>query len=539
MKKYKIIIFITVCLMFSFMPVFAADKVIPTPPSWVVDEEYVVFENSAAYEPELWDKICTLRKELEVKDINSRANISSFEYEYLDENDAGLNFEIGLLHYKYHVSYGKTSKLPKNYFKTAGELTEYGEKQKILYMWHVRSTLFEDFLSFDPIKEALCKFIDYPDYDVREIVVNKEMARFIDPVKKTLLETPIIAIDNSYPTLRSVPPEIINGRIMLPIRSVVDNIGGLVDWNAETKEIVITRAADTLKLTVGSSVAYKNNNEIMLDVAPYIKNGSTFLPVRFVAEQLGQNVTWAEKPQIVNISENKDASKNSNLENWVKPMGAYLIEFPRDTGMFSVKRDVRLFTGFPARKNYYGGPVRRDLAEVWNIHSREDLLLQIKLLTEYGHNSEFLEYVDFIDSLTKREYEQLLKEASEIDAYMFPLTKEIGDKWEKRGIMAWDLFRVANLSQWGYMAGYLTYNEALAAAEPAAKKLQKNFSSWEEAYDNYVDGHVWWSYTDVKDLKYEEWGRRPECKEMMEIYKEVFDNSLFKEKIISIEGINL
>ncbi len=108
-----------------------------------------------------------------------------------------------------------------------------------------------------------------------------------------------------------------------------------------------------------------------------------------------------------------------------------------------------------------------------------------------------------------------------------------------RLIRFWIVFRVANLVQWGYMSGYLTYNEALVAAEPAVKKLQKNFSSWEEAYDNYVDGHVWWSGTDIRGLKYEEWGRRSQSKQMLETYKEIFDNSLFKEKIISVDGIDL
>lgn len=543
MRKYKIIFIITICLMFCCAPALAAEnQVSPTPPSWVVEGEYVVFENSKAYEPEIWDKLCILRNEIEasVKEssVDSRKKIEEFTQENLDENDAGLNFEIGLLYYKYYLNMNKYTRFWDDWFEKSAKLIDYGEKQKIVYMWHARSTLFNN-EDFDRIENALCKFIDYPDYNVREIIVNKEMAKFIGPVKKTLLERPIITIDKSIPALRNVPPEIKNDRIMLPIRSVVENIGGLIEWKAETQEVVITRAADTLILKVGSNVAYQNGKAITLDVVPYIKEGSTYLPVRFVAEQLGQDVTWAEKPRIVNISENKDASKNSNLERWIKPMGAYLIEFPRQTDIFIVQRDVNYFTGYPARKSHYASAVKRQLGEVWSIYNREDLLTQIKSLTEYGHNSEFSYFAEFIDSMTKREYEQLLKEAKGIDEYMFPLDKELDEKWGKKGIMAWDLFRVANLVQWGYMAGYLTYNEALAAAEPAVKKLQENFDSWEEAYDNYVDGHVWWSRTDIRGLEYEDWGRRAECKELMEIYSDVFDNNLFKEKIISVDGIDL
>lgn len=542
MNKNKIMLIAALSLMFCFVPAFAAERIIPTPPSWVEEEEYVVFENSSAYEPEIWDRICVLRTKIESNADNLKEELNVFVKEYVNANDAGLNFETGLLYYKYYLdNYQITSGLPDNWFEKSAELTDYGDKQKIAYMWHARASLPDDFHSWNRIRDALCKFADYPDYKAREIIVNKEIAKFVGPNKKLLLETPLIAIDKSYPELMKVSPEVKNGRIMLPIRSVVENIGGSVEWNAKTNEIVIVRTSDTLKLTVGSNVAYKNNKAIMLDAEPYIKNGNTFLPVRFVAEQLGQVVTWAEGPQIVGISENKDASKNSNLEMWIKPMGAYLIDYERRTEkFFTTGQDIKFFTGYPARKSQFSAPVRRELGEVWSIYNREDLLGQIESLTKYGHNSEFLKYVGFINSMTKKEYEQLLKEAKGmgIDEYMFPLTKELAEKWEGRGIMAWDLFRVANLVQWGYMAGYLTYNEALAAAEPAAKKLQQNFSSWEEAYDNYVDGHIWWSRTDVRNLKYEEWGRRPECKEMIKEYKELFDNSLFKGKIISVDGVD-
>lgn len=353
------------------------------------------------------------------------------------------------------------------------------------------------------------------------------------------MENPLLTIDKSYLQEKSPPPEIIDGRLMIPVMKVLRMIGGSSELNTKTQEVTLIRAGDTFILTIGSDIAYKNGKKIMLDATPYIKSGVVFLSSRFVSEQFGQIVTWAEKPMILDISENKDASKSSNLEKWLIPMGSYINQYPKIIAPYIPTRDVSVFTGYPVRRSFYSLKAIEQLKDAWDIHDRVDLLRQIKSLTNSGHNSSFLEYVKFINSMTKKEYEKLLKEVSGIDEYMFPLNKELGEKWGKRGIMAWDLFRVSNLAQWGYMAGYLTYNESLAAAEPAARKLQKNFSSWEEAYDNYVDGHVWWSRTDIRGLKYEDWGRRPECKELMQKHKEMFDNSLFKGKIISVEGVNL
>lgn len=538
MIKFKVIFILTVSLMFCFMPTLAASEVTPTPPSWVVDGEYVTFKNSVAYEPETWGKICNLRKEIEDNAVKFEENLIKFVSEYENVNDAGLYYELGLIYHKYYLN--NRFEKGHDWFIKSADLLEHGEKQKIVYMWNARTALFSKmYIDYKVLNEAMCKFIDYPDYNVREIIVSDEMLEYLDNSEKLFLEEPLLTIDKTYIQEKSLPPEIVNGKFMIPVKTVLRMIGGVSELNTKTQEVTLVRAGDTFKLTVGSDIAYKNGKKIILDATPYIKRGVVFLSSSFVSEQFGQVVTWAEKPMILDISENKDASKSSNLEKWLLPMGSYINQYPKIIAYYIPTRDVRFFTGYPVRRSFYSLKAIDQLKEAWDIYNREDLLEQIESLTNYGHNSSFLEYFRFIDGMTDKEYENLLKEVSGIDEYMFPLNKEIGEKWGKRGIMAWDLFRVSNLAQWGYMAGYLTYNEALAAAEPAARKLQKNFSSWEEAYDNYVDGHVWWSRTDVRGIKYEEWGRRQECKELMQKHKEMFDDSLFKRKIISVEGVDL
>lgn len=63
--------------------------------------------------------------------------------------------------------------------------------------------------------------------------------------------------------------------------------GVLPLYGANTKTIV---------LTVDDPGALVNGDAIQLDVAPFIKDGRTFVPLRFVAEQLGGEVTYDTKP---------------------------------------------------------------------------------------------------------------------------------------------------------------------------------------------------------------------------------------------------
>jgi hypothetical protein len=46
---------------------------------------------------------------------------------------------------------------------------------------------------------------------------------------------------------------------------------------------------------------YVNGQKIDLDTAPFIKNGRTFVPIRFISEYLGHQIEWNDKEQKVII----------------------------------------------------------------------------------------------------------------------------------------------------------------------------------------------------------------------------------------------
>ncbi len=108
-------------------------------------------------------------------------------------------------------------------------------------------------------------------------------------------------------------PVIQKGRTLVPIRAVVEKMGGSVEWNSSTRTAVLKFSGKIIKLTIDSNVAYLNEEEKELDVAPQIINGRTLLPIRFVAESFGFDVDWNASSQTVIIVTRKDEDNSFNL----------------------------------------------------------------------------------------------------------------------------------------------------------------------------------------------------------------------------------
>lgn len=90
-----------------------------------------------------------------------------------------------------------------------------------------------------------------------------------------------------------------------------------------------------------------------------------------------------------------------------------------------------------------------------------------------------------------------------------------------------------------YVAGYITYAEALALLEPAAILLKEKFTTWDEAYENYLDGYHWWSRSNVlgKNVWESERGKLYQNAKVSKESGYIFDDTLFTRPIISVPGL--
>jgi len=116
--------------------------------------------------------------------------------------------------------------------------------------------------------------------------------------------TPYVAYQdraNGSPLQMDVPPAIVNGRTLAPLRAISEAPGAKVQWNTSDRSIVITKGATTIRLQIGSTTALNNGAQVTLDAVPQIVNGRTLAPARFVGEALGAQVNWDAANYQVNI----------------------------------------------------------------------------------------------------------------------------------------------------------------------------------------------------------------------------------------------
>ena len=87
-----------------------------------------------------------------------------------------------------------------------------------------------------------------------------------------------------------VEPEIRGGRVFVPIRVISNYFGAGVEWM--NPQVILSLGDTTVTLTVGSTVAQRDDIELLLEAAPYVRNGRTMVPLRFISEAFGCDVEY-------------------------------------------------------------------------------------------------------------------------------------------------------------------------------------------------------------------------------------------------------
>ncbi len=99
-----------------------------------------------------------------------------------------------------------------------------------------------------------------------------------------------------------VPPQIINGRTLVPMRKIFESLGYYVDWEKDTRTATAVREDMTIRITENSYTMYVNGEAKTLDVAPCIVKGRTMVPARAISESSGYKVDWDNDTRSVLIT---------------------------------------------------------------------------------------------------------------------------------------------------------------------------------------------------------------------------------------------
>ena len=111
-----------------------------------------------------------------------------------------------------------------------------------------------------------------------------------------------------------VPPQTINDRTMVPIRAIFEVMGATVNWDNATQTAICTKDNTVVKMTLNSKTEYINDVPYEMDVAPVIVDNRTLAPARYVAEAFGYFVNWDGNTKSVLINKTsiiKDGTKEN------------------------------------------------------------------------------------------------------------------------------------------------------------------------------------------------------------------------------------
>ncbi len=100
-----------------------------------------------------------------------------------------------------------------------------------------------------------------------------------------------------------VPPTIIDDRTLIPMRALLEAMSAKVTWDEPTATATADDGKTKIVITENQKTVYVNDKAVELDVPAMIIDGRFMIPVRFVAENLGRKVEWVDIAQQVRITD--------------------------------------------------------------------------------------------------------------------------------------------------------------------------------------------------------------------------------------------
>lgn len=136
---------------------------------------------------------------------------------------------------------------------------------------------------------------------------------------KNIVGSPKLAVlvDGRKVKFQGGDPVSEKGRVQVPLRGVGEALGAEVDYDEAGKKVKYTREGKSIVLTIGSKEAVVDGRVITMDTAAKAVKGRTYVPLRFVSENLGETVKWdgvgnwvwigsQEIPHITEVTELED-----------------------------------------------------------------------------------------------------------------------------------------------------------------------------------------------------------------------------------------
>ena len=183
----------------------------------------------------------------------------------------------------------------KYWFVGAGLTTSYKNNQfGVIDRWG-NEVLPEEYLCISDFEDgtAICQ----RNRDKKVGIIQAPAVQETDPGRRSFIR--LYVNDISLNSEQS--PFIQRGRTLVPLRTIAEALDAQVSWDSVNKVAIIKTEKRILQLPINEDIAIVDEKKVKLEVPAQILNGRTMVPLRFIAEELQTQVQWNNMDRTVTI----------------------------------------------------------------------------------------------------------------------------------------------------------------------------------------------------------------------------------------------
>ena len=199
----------------------------------------------------------------------------------------------------------------KFYLRTDGDvrqvmtdLEELGTWKDVAWYYFVDMEELETYVTGEKLSDGILTWKDIEEQrEQKEIETNKDKRRIFLYVgsNKAIVNDTEKVIDEENPETTVF---VENDRSYLPVRFLCEEYGGTVEWVEETQTVNVLIKEHKITFTIGNTAIIVDGENIENDVAPILRNGRAFLPLRGLVDAIGKYVIY--NSGLIVIDDNQD-----------------------------------------------------------------------------------------------------------------------------------------------------------------------------------------------------------------------------------------
>lgn len=115
-------------------------------------------------------------------------------------------------------------------------------------------------------------------------------------------ETDIKIMINGEELICSPSAFLDDNRLLVPMRAIFEELDAVVDWDQEMQTVTANKNEFFLMMQINNQNMFLNSTKIQLEVAPMLVEERTMVPLRAVSEAFNIPVEWNEDTREVIIN---------------------------------------------------------------------------------------------------------------------------------------------------------------------------------------------------------------------------------------------